>query len=71
MATMVQKIAICEFYAHIYEGVKLKSRSAETAQALEEHLNSALKELYKAVQAFLDEAKQYYDPLTPGNVYYS
>ncbi|KAF8417723.1 hypothetical protein EV426DRAFT_356951 [Tirmania nivea] len=63
MVTIVEKMATCEFYAQIYdEGFQVTLAMTSTTQALEDGLGAALKDLYAAVQAFLEKAKEYFDP---------
>jgi len=63
MVTIVEKMATCEFYAHIYdEAVQVKLATSTTTKALDDGLDAALKDLYAAVRVFLDKAKEYFDP---------
>ena len=69
MVTIVEKMATCEFYAQIYhESLQLRLQSDATTEALDDSLNSALKALYAAVHAFLNKAKEYFDPESSGMV---
>lgn len=69
MVTIVGKIATCEFYAHIFaEGLRAKSATATTTKAWSDGLDAALKDLYAAVRAFLDKAKEYFNPENNGIV---
>jgi len=69
MVTIVEKMAACEFYAHIYdEGIRVKLATPTTTKAFDEGLDTALKDLYAAVRAFLDKAKEYFDPENSGTV---
>ena len=69
MVTIVEKMAICEFYAHIYdEGLRVRLATSATTEAFDEGLDAALKDLYAAVRAFLDKAKEYFDPENSGIV---
>jgi len=55
--TIVDKMAICEFYAQIYdEG--LQEGSWRLPPSPRHGGDAALKDLYAAVQAFLDKAKE-------------
>ena len=63
MATIVDKMAACEFYAQIYdEGFRVKLATSTTAKAFDDGHGAALKDLYAAVRAFLDKAKEHFDP---------
>ena len=70
LATVVEKMAACEFYSHIYKDLqeKIKLGPTSTKVALGKHLDSALRALYIAVQAFLDKAKSHFDPETAGQL---
>lgn len=63
IATVVAKMAACEFYSHIYKDLQDRVKLG-TRVALGEHLGSALRALYIAVQTFLDKAKNHFDPKT-------
>ena len=75
MATIVEKMATCGFYAHIYdEGLRVRSATSTTTKAVDEDLggplekvfdgdlNDPLQELYAAVRAFLDKVQKYFNP---------
>jgi len=67
MGTIVDKMATCEFYAHIYdEGIRVRLAASTTTKAFDDGLDSALKDLYAAVGAFLEKAKEYFDPENSG-----
>jgi len=69
MVTIVEKMARCEFYAHIYDkALRVKLATSTTTQALDDGLDGALKDLYASVRAFLDKAKEYFDPANNGMV---
>lgn len=76
MGTLVHKMAICEFYARIYEELsKLASSTANTGdsdalQNISTRVESALPELYAAVLVFSVKARQYFEPLNArtGNI---
>ena len=70
MATNFEKMATCEFYAHIYDdGLRVRLATSTTTKAFDDGLEGALKNLYAAVQAFLDKAKQYFDPRNSGTLF--
>lgn len=50
IATLLEKLSICEFYAKIYVGARLPSQ----------FLDSALPELYAAVIVFTVKARTYF-----------
>ena len=67
MVTIVEKMATCEFYAQIYdESLRVRLATSTTTDAFDEGLDTALKDLYAAVRAFLDMAKEYFDPENSG-----
>lgn len=67
MVTIVEKMATCEFYAQIYEeGLRVRLANSTTTEAFDDGLDAALKDLYAAVRAFLDKAKEYFDPENSG-----
>jgi len=69
MVTIVEKMATCEFYAQVYdEGLRVGLATSTTTEAFEDGLDTALKDLYAAVRAFLDKAKEYFDPENSGIV---
>ena len=69
MVTIVEKMATCEFYAQIYdEGLRVRLATSSTTAAFDDGLDSALKDLYTAVRAFLDKAKEYFDSENNGIV---
>jgi len=54
-AAIVEKMATCEFYAHIYdEGLRVRLANSTTTKAFDGTLDAALKNLYEVVQAFLN-----------------
>ena len=64
-ATMVEKIAVCGFYASLYVHVEredfMQSRaSGATAESLCKKLDSALPKLYAAVLVYSVKAKEYF-----------
>ena len=61
IAALVEKMAICDFYAGIYFGVQLHSKSNEDSQQLQIILDSALPELYAAVIVFAVKARGYFE----------
>jgi len=70
MVTIVEKMATCEFYAQIYdEGLRVALATSATTETFEVGLDAALKDLYAAVRAFLDKAKEYFDPENNGTVF--
>jgi len=70
MVTIVEKMATCEYYAQIYdECLRVKLATSTTTKALDEGLDAALKDLYAAVRAFLDKAREYFDPEINGRVF--
>ena len=67
MVTIVERMAICEFYAQIYdEGLRVSLATPATTEAFDEKLDAGLKDLYAAVRAFLDKAMEYFDPQNSG-----
>jgi len=69
MVTIVEKMATCEFYAQVYgEGLRLRLATCATTNTVDGDLDAALKDLYAAVQAFLNKAKEYFDPEDSGIV---
>ena len=69
MGTIVEKMATCQFYAQIYdESLRVRLASSITTEAFNDGLDAALKDLYAAVGAFLDKAKEYFDPEQNGIV---
>jgi len=56
---------ICQYYADIYKDVRL----ATTTKVLGDGLDAGLKNLYTAVRAFLDKAKEYFDPENSGRCF--
>ena len=63
IATLLEKMSICEFYSGIYNGVPLPSPSQSTANSsqLQGMLDSALPELYAAVIVFSVKARTYFE----------
>ena len=59
IAVLLEKMAICEFYAGIYAA--LPSRSTAYSLQLQSLLNSALPELYAAVIVFSVKARTYFE----------
>lgn len=60
-------MATCEFYAQIYdESLRVGLATSTTTEAFHQGLDTALKGLYVAVRAFLDQAKEYFDPENNG-----
>ena len=57
---LVEKIAICDFYAEIYIEIALPSRSTDNSLRLQRMLDSALPELYAAVIVFSVKARSYF-----------
>jgi len=57
MSTIIDKIAACEFYALIYQ-----ERHQASPTNSDIGLDEDLKQLYAAVQIFLDKAKDYFNP---------
>jgi len=63
MVTIVERMAICEFYAQIYdEGLRVSLATTTTTKAFDNSLDTALKNLYAAVRAFLDKAVEHFNP---------
>ena len=54
IATLVEKVSICEFFAEMYYRVSLGSRSVKK-------LDCALPELYAAVIVFAAKARRYFE----------
>ena len=61
VAALVEKMAICDFYAGIYFGVQLHSKSKGDSQQLRIILDTALPELYAAVIVFAVKARSYFE----------
>ena len=63
IATLLEKMSICEFYSGIFNGVPLPSPSQSTANSsqLQSMLGSALPELYAAVIVFSVKARTYFE----------
>ena len=67
MVTIMEKLAMCEFYVQIYdEGLRVRFATPATTEAFDEKLDAGLKDLYAAVRAFLDKAREYFDPQNSG-----
>ena len=69
IASLLQKVSICEVYAGIYCGVALQS--IEDEPHLQRILDSALPEVYAAVIVFAVKARDYFEggstyALSPG-----
>jgi len=68
MVTIVEKMATCKFYAHIYdEGLRVRLATSTTTVAFDKGLDTSLKDLYAAVGVFLKKA-EYFDPENSGIV---
>lgn len=63
MATIVEKMAVCKYYATIYADT---SKAHLESQALQGRFELALPRLYEAVLAFVEKAKEYFDSSKPG-----
>ena len=61
-ATIVEKLAACEFYASVY--VEMLSNPT-IADNLRKSLESAFPEFYASVLVFSVKARLYFDPSTP------
>ena len=61
IATLLEKMSICEFYSGIYNGVSLPSQSTTNSSQLQGMLDSALPELYAAVIVFSVKARTYFE----------
>lgn len=61
IGTLLEKLAICEFYSSIYYEVSLSSTSRTTSLELQRMLDSALPELYAAVDVFSVKARTYFE----------
>ena len=62
IATLLEKMSICELYAGIYIGVvPLPSQSTANSLQLQSKLDSALPELYAAVIVFTVKARAYFE----------
>lgn len=59
IATLLEKVAICEFYAGIYTGL-LPPQSTANSQQFQSIRDSALPELYAAVIVFAVKARTYF-----------
>lgn len=65
MATIVEKIAVCGFYASLYAhtergSVTLPGDSVITAESIRKKLDSALPKLYAAILVFSVKTKEYF-----------
>jgi len=56
---LLEKLPICEFYARIYAGVPLSSRSVVNSLQRQRILDFALPELYAAAIVFTVKARTY------------
>lgn len=72
MLTIVQTMAIGEFYHQIYTSSWSMPMlgSPVTAQAFREMFDTALHELYRSIQEFIDKARKYIDPDVSGEKYH-
>ena len=61
IAMLLENLSICEFYASIYVGVELPSRSTMNSLRLENMLESAIPELYAAVIVFAVKGRTYFE----------
>ena len=61
IATLLEKVYLCEYYASIYVGVPLPSQSTANSLQLQSILYSALPELYAAVIVFAVKARTYFE----------
>lgn len=61
IATLLEKMSICEFYADIYAGALLPSQSTANSQQLQSIRDSALPQLYAAVIVFAVKARTYFE----------
>ena len=63
IATLLEKMSICEFYSGIYNRVPVPSPSQSTANSsqLQGMLDSALPELYAAVIVLSVKARTYFE----------
>jgi len=69
IVVIVENIATCEFCAQIYDdGLRSRLATPTRTEAFGDDLDTALKDLYAAVRAFLDRAKEYFDPENSGIV---
>lgn len=73
LATVVGKMASCEFYAAIYANrLSISLESATTTQAMTERLGGALNDMYEAIRDFTLQAKEYFgDSKLPSKTLYS
>ncbi|KAF8462591.1 hypothetical protein BDZ91DRAFT_765141 [Kalaharituber pfeilii] len=69
-ATIIDTMATCEFYAHIYKDVSLEVtlHSDLTAEDFKCKLDSALGELYTAVREFAVEVQKYFSSSASGGI---
>ena len=61
IAALLEKMSICLFYAEIYIGIPLPSRSTANSLQIQSILDSALPELYAAVIVFVVKACSYFE----------
>ena len=61
IAALLEKVFICEFYAGIYIGVPLSSRSTASGQQLQSMQDFGLPELYAAIIVFSVKAHTYFE----------
>ena len=61
IAALLEKMAICEFYAGIYTRVPMPSRSIVNSLQLQSMQDAVLPELYAAVIVFSVKARTYFE----------
>lgn len=63
MALVIKKMAQGQFYAQIYAGMasEITLDSPATTQSFRKRFDTALEGLYKAIEAFMDQAKDYFN----------
>ena len=61
VATLMEKMSICQFYSGIHNGVSLLTSSTESSLQLQRMLDSSLPELYAAVIVFSVKAQTYFE----------
>lgn len=59
--TLLEKVYVCEFYAGVYTGVRLRSQSTTSIQKLQCMLDSALPELHAAIIVFSVKSRAYFE----------
>lgn len=64
LATVIEKMATCEYYSRVYDGVlgRVKLGSDATTQDLADRIDGALANVYSAVQEFINKARQHFEP---------